>query len=60
MKPETKVALKIAAIQMAMDGRRDGDDLSFAYEQGQAIYEWLLEELPDDANVGNVTPMRLV
>lgn len=61
MKPETKIAIKTMALQLAADARRDKDDIAFVYEQGQAIYEWFMEDVPEDIEVeGTVVNMRPV
>ena len=51
MKIESKISMKIVALQLAANARRKNDDLSFVYEQGQAIYQWLMEEVEQDEKI---------
>lgn len=60
MKHEAKVSMKIIAMQLAMDGRREGDTMAETYESGQAIYEWLIDDIPEDVPMSNVTNLRPV
>lgn len=48
----TSVDLKLAALSVAVEARQQGDPMHVVYEQGQAIYEWLMEDVSFKNTVG--------
>lgn len=59
MRDETKVAMKLTALQFAVDIRDKGDDFVSFSENAAALYQWIMEDI-EEVPVETVTNLRPV